>query len=489
MMNLLRKLLPALFFSAIFHTSVFAIDCGLSWSVFSAEGKPYVEISFEISAASVTFKPVDTLNLQASVDVLLLLKQGDKVVNYEKYRLQSPLVSLPRTLLDLKRLAVPGNGEYTLELSLQDAHDAENNATLTRNISILIGNGLYMSELQLLRQVSPAENPENPFVKNGLYMEPLPFNFYDRDATAMTFYAEVYNAEKVIPAGTPYVVRYMIDEELGNGQRKQVSLGNQRKKPMANDRVLVQLDISKLPSGNYFLQVELYNHLNELINVRNLSFQRSNPFLDINNITNADLKKQFVSELNEKDLRYCLRALSPLQRGTEVETIRTILKSGDTTQMQFFVFRWFAERSPNNPREAYEQFLELANAVDKKFYTAYGYGFENDRGRIFMKYGKPDDMIHVEDEPSAPPYEIWIYYNFPRTNQKNVKFLFYNPTLAGEDYVLLHSTARGEINNPRWERELYKRNANDQQEGDDYNSSTTMKRNIYRNARVYFEDL
>ena len=488
-MNRLRKLLLVLLVGTAFQTALLGLDCGLAWSVFASEGKPYVEISFEISAGSITYKPVDSLNLQASVDVLFLLKQGDKVVNYEKYRLQSPLVQAPRTLLDLKRLAVPENGMYTLEVSLQDAHDAENNITLTRQIKVLIDNGLYISDLLLMRQVSPAENPESPFVKNGLYMEPLPFNFYDKDASAMTFYAEVYNAEKVIPAGSNYIVRYMIDEELGNGQRKQVSLGNQRKKPMANDRVLVQLDISKLPSGNYNLQVELYNHLNELISIRNLSFQRSNPFLDAGNITKADLGKQFVSELDEKELRYCMRALSPLQRGTEIETLRTILKSGDTTQMQFFVFRWFVERAPNNPREAYDQFLELANAVDKKFYTAYGYGFENDRGRIFMKYGKPDDMIRVEDEPSAPPYEIWIYYNLPRTNQKNVKVLFYNPTLAGEDFVLLHSTIRGEINNPRWERELYKRNAADQQEGDNYNDSTVMKRNVYRNARVYFEDL
>ncbi len=105
-----------------------------------------------------------------------------------------------------------------------------------------------------------------------------------------------------------------------------------------------------------------------------------------------------------------------------------------------------------------------------------------------MKYGKPNDIVAVDDDPVAPPYEIWVYYNFPKTNQKNVKFLFYNPSLAGEDFIMLHSTARGEINNPRWERTLYSRNAGEQYEGDNYHDATTMQRNVARNARTYFED-
>jgi hypothetical protein len=40
--------------------------------------------------------------------------------------------------------------------------------------------------------------------------------------------------------------------------------------------------------------------------------------------------------------------------------------------------------------------------------------------------------------------------------QQEVKFVFYDPDLAGNNYILLHSTMRGEINNPQWKRELYK---------------------------------
>ena len=45
---------------------------------------------------------------------------------------------------------------------------------------------------------------------------------------------------------------------------------------------------------------------------------------------------------------------------------------------------------PNYPKLQYDAYLNLARAVDKKFNSGFGYGFETDRGRIFMKYGAPD---------------------------------------------------------------------------------------------------
>jgi GWxTD domain-containing protein len=174
--------------------------------------------------------------------------------------------------------------------------------------------------------------------------------------------------------------------------------------------------------------------------------------------------------------------------GKDPEELKNILFANNMEDMRYFLFRYFVRMDANNPEMAWRAYMETANAVDKKFTSGFRYGFETDRGRTFMKYGKPDDLIHVEDDPSAPPYEIWVYYNFPKTNQRNVKFLFYNPTLAGDDFITLHSTARGEINNPKWETKLYKRNAGNEFAGDNDFDATQMKSNVNRNARVYFED-
>ena len=61
--------------------------------------------------------------------------------------------------------------------------------------------------------------------------------------------------------------------------------------------------------------------------------------------------------------------------------------------------------------------MEVAKAVDRLYKSGFGYGFETDRGNIFMKYGKPNDIVTVENDPSAPPYEMWVYNDFPKTKQ------------------------------------------------------------------------
>ena len=472
----------------LFPGAVSALDIGVSYAVYATPDKPYVEVNLEVAAGSLTFKQMDSTHVQAAVEVLILLKKGETVVNYEKFVLNSPLLEMPRALLDVKRFAVP-NGEYVLEVNCKDLQDSTNTDRVTNKLTVAVDDKLYLSEPQLIRAFR-ADNSDNPFTKNGFYLEPLPFQFYDRYATRLAFYAEIYHSDKTLAGQENYTVRYLIEQEKGNGIKSLISVGTQRKKPALMDAVLVQMDISKLESGNYLLTVELRNDANELLQVRSLSFQRSNPFLQLkeNELTEEVMSRQFVQSLQEPELRFGLRAIGPLLTNQESATLQTVLSSGDLKQMRYFLFRYFIQQDANNPEAAYYKHMEIAKAADIKFKSGFRYGFETDRGRTYMRFGRPDDLVHVEDDPSAPPYEIWVYYNFPKTNQRNVKFLFYNPSLAGEDFILLHSNARGEINNPRWERVLYARNAGEEYDGDNYEDATKMKRNVGRNARTYFED-
>ncbi|MEZ4920006.1 MAG: GWxTD domain-containing protein [Saprospiraceae bacterium] len=477
--------LGILFFA---KNALLGLDVGVSHIVYATPTKSYVEISMEVAAAAVNYVHVDSTNLQAGVHVLILVKDGERIVSYEKYELNSPVVTVPQSILDVKRMML-ANGSYQLEMTFTDSNDSLNTASYRSDLEVNVSDQLYLSDIQLLRQFKEDQS-DNPFTKNGYYLEPLPFKYYDRAAKTMAFYAEIYYSSKATSADF-YTIRYIVEEEKGNGNKTLVSAGVQRKKPNVIDAVLVPIDIKELSSGNYLLTVEFRDHTNALLQKREVQFQRSNPFQQIQEeaLTAELMAEQFVEQLEEEELRYALRAISPLTQGDDTETLKNILaRESDLKAMRFFLFRHFVKKDPNNPEQAYKEYLTVARQVDEKFHSGFRHGFETDRGRIFMRYGSPDDYIHVEDEPSAPPYEIWVYYNFPVTRQKNVKFLFYNPSLAGEDYIILHSTARGEINNPRWERDLYSRNAGEEFDGANYHDATQMKSNTNRNARIYFED-
>ncbi len=486
MKNTLRSCFGALLLLAL-PGLAHALDTGVSYAVYATPDKPYVEINLEVVASTINFITVDSNHLKGGVEVMMLIKKGEVVAAYEKYILNSPLVKFPQSLLDVRRMQVPA-GEYTLEVHVQDLNDPNNNKIVSQPLSVAIPTAaIHLSEVQFLRSFK-ADESSNPFTKNGYFLEPLPFAFYSSAAKKLAFYAEVYHADKSIHDGE-YLVRYFIEQDKGNGNKALISSGSQQKKAGAIDALLVQMDISKLESGNYSLTVELRDKANQLLATRSLSFQRSNPLfqLEESKMTEDMVAQQFVQNLDEKALRYALRAVGVLATGSESETLKDILAGSDLKQMRFYLFRYFAEQDVNKPEEAYNSFMQVAAAADKKFKSGFRYGFETDRGRTYMRFGLANDVIHVEDDPAAPPYEIWVYENFPKTNQSNVKFLFYNPSLAGEDFILLHSTARGEINNPRWERVLYAKNAGEEYEGDNVQDATTMKRNVNRNARVYFE--
>ena len=202
-----------------------------------------------------------------------------------------------------------------------------------------------------------------------------------------------------------------------------------------------------------------------------------------------DLDNEFVGKLSFDELQYSVRAIAPLVKDEDVDFMNTILskRNPDTTALKRFLFNFWVTQDPNQPEVLYGQYMEVAKAVDKMFDGGFGYGFESDRGFIYMKYGRPDDLVAVNNEPSAPPYEIWVYNDFPKTKQTNVKFLFYEPDL-GTDFQLLHSNARGEINNPQWEVTLYSGNAPNEIQGSNYIDATQMQDNINRRARQFFND-
>ncbi|MCB0550452.1 MAG: GWxTD domain-containing protein [Phaeodactylibacter sp.] len=466
-----------------------ALDASVSYSTFKSPSQSYIEIYLHISGRSVTFQPLTDSTYQADAEVVILFKQGDEIIKFDKYTLHSPVSTRPMDFIDLKRYGL-ADGKYELVVSVKDIHREENAKEFNTEIEFDYGKeGLQQSGLVLLASFQRSDDVNNTFVKSGVQMEPLPYNFYSRHASSLIFYNEIYNADKVL--GEDFMVSYSI-EKLDNGESETVMIGHKRQKPQPIIPLLVQMDISQVPSGNYNLIVEVRNRAKELLSRKRIFFQRSNPFLDqeletLQLASNINIEEEFVNKLTPKDLEYSLRALTPKLPQGDVDLVNNIIRDDSINAQRLYLFSFWAKESPNNPEFAYQKYMEVARAIDQQFDSGFRHGFETDRGYIYLKYGQPDDIENRDQEPAAPPYEIWTYYEFPRTNQNNVKFVFYNPSLAPDDYQLLHSTAIGELNNPQWQRELY-RNVPNEIQGSDYFGGSEVQDNFNRNAGRVFRD-
>ena len=76
-------------------------------------------------------------------------------------------------------------------------------------------------------------------------------------------------------------------------------------------------------------------------------------------------------------------------------------------------------------------------------------GWQTDRGRVYLIYGQPSEIERYPNQTETRPYEIWYYHDI----EGGVQFVFGDLTGFG-DQTLLHSTKRGELHDPAWERRI-----------------------------------
>lgn len=481
----MRKILSIISFVLLAQSSIFALSASISYATFKSDDQAYIEVYTYLFGSSLTYITQEDSLLQAGAEVIILVKSGDNVVQFDKFNLMSPLSKTKVDVMDLKRLSIP-DGDFTLEVSVQDLQDPDNNTLYSAPITVHYQDQEHVSQsdIELLYNIS-ADITNEQFAKGGLQMEPLPFNFYNKEATHLLFYQEIYDTDKVLK--DDFLVSIFVNK-IDNKKETTVMLHHDRKSPAAIVPILFQKDISKLPTGNYTIKVEVRDRQKNLLSEQSIFFQRSNPYQAIEDLTSTEINTDntFVEKLSKEELAYGVQAITALVPPGDVPVLNLMLKDKNINAQKMYLFNFWAKQSPNAPDVVYDKFMEVAHAVDQTYKSGFLHGFQTDRGYTYLKYGRPDDIERREAEASAPPYEIWTYNQFPTTKQQNVKFIFYNPSLVGDGFILLHSDARGERNNPNWERDLYK-SAN-QNEGSNYFDGTGVQDNFNRNAAKIYRD-
>ncbi len=482
----MRFFILPLFF--LFCLSAKALDVSISHAQFSSEGNSYVEINLQVIGKTAVFIPMtlDSLLSQASLNVLIYLEQNGEITAHEKYTLQSPSISFPVDLIKMHRFPVP-SGRSFLVIEIVDNHDILNKFDYKQElVGLKHQESIYQSDIQLFAKAE-ASTAQSELSKNGFSFEVLPYDYLQGNLKELIFYNEVYQSQKNFDEN--FLLSFKINIGYFGEFGQTVKQGYKKLAPAASVPILKKLKVDDLISGNYHLVLEVLDRDKNLYSSKYINFRRSNPDADysIANNYNKEYDNSFVHKLEKDKLNYYLKALIPVAQSNLLGILNGAVSRDDAESKRYFIFKYFNDNYGQNAELGFNQYMKVADAVHDRFASGFGYGFETDRGYIFMKYGNPNDALTVEDEPSAPPYEIWVYNKIIDTNQSNVKFIFYNPSLSHNDFELLHSTCRGELNNPAWEVELYKsalsednrRNVN----------STTVQPGINRNARRYFNDL
>jgi GWxTD domain-containing protein len=425
-------------------------------SFYAPEKGPYIETYLSIEGHSANYQLLGPGLYQASIEASLLFKQGDSIRYFDKFNLLGPetadTLAAVSDFTDLHRISLP-NGTYQMELSIRDKNNPGNKPNVVRQEVIInfYSNVISISDIELLSAYKPSE-AGSPLVKNGYELIPLVDNFYGQESNHLKFYCEYYHTQSVL--GT---ADFLLTYQIINFESHRIVEANSnftRQKPKEVGILLSEFDITDLPSGNYNLLVSIRDKDNNLLASKECFFQRSKPIAitadagDMNYMK-LDVSNTFAAQINNRDsLAEFIRCLFPISSPNENTFAINQLEMADSKLMQQYFYDFWQKRNMQNPELAWLNYKEEVRKVNQSYTVGKKKGYMTERGRVYLKYGAPNQISKAYNEPSTYPYEIWQYYTL--SNQSNRKFVFYCPEIGGNDFSLLHSDARGEVFESQW---------------------------------------
>lgn len=439
-----------------------AVQSFLSSTTYNVPGgTPYIENAMAFDCSSLVYNQFEQGKFKATVEIQTIFKQGDKVCNFSKIALDSPVTTdtahIIGAFVDQQRFSLP-NGEYNMEITVKDLNNPKQipySATQTIEINYPVDVPAVSDILLVDSYTKATANTE--FTKSGYDFIPRVYSFYLANAKTLTFYAELYNSDKYYPDGGQYLVNFYIQSY--ESSIKMSKFVNVKRMDVSNANILLNtMNIEGLPTGNYYLVVEMRGRNNELMASNSVFFQRHNPGCetDLEDIASTQIGSTFASEITSLDtLREYLRCLNPRCSESERDYVNNLVKTDELQTMQQFLYSFWNTRAPLNPEEAWQEYLAQVKRVNASYSTRTKKGYMTDRGYVYLRYGTPDKICEEPFEPGAYPYEIWHYYEV--AGQRNKRCVFMSQDMVTNDYTLIHSNINGEVNNPRWQKMIYSR--------------------------------
>ena len=448
--------LPSAFsFSALAQNTFATLD----FKQFYAPGTGnFMEVYTSVSPLTCALKRLGVNQLQANIEITEIIRQEDKIIDFRKKNLASPVFadSAIYDFLHQERFAVtPGN--YVFEFVIRDLNDTtQPSAVITQPFEVPVyTNNISISDIELLERFQKSDFKTVTW-KSGYDLIPYVSNYYPDEINKLAFYFEVYAS---IPKDDNE--KYLLYQFIENSEGKKIeSLGKFTKFVPAEVTPTLQVfDITDLETGSYNLKIEVRNKKNELVASESLPFQRVNLLVDLSDeaISQAQIENTFVAEWNNTDtINDYLACLRPISANKEADLIDKHLRTGSDLIKKQFIYSFWLSRNSAEPEKEWLKYKKQVDVVNLMFSTRIKRGYQTDRGRVYLKYGAPNQVTDRPSEPSSYPYQVWHYYRAGQYTNK--RFIFYMPDLVTNDYEVLHSDIPGEYKNYRWETFLHSRN-------------------------------
>jgi GWxTD domain-containing protein len=412
----------------------------------------YVEISTAVYP-SLTVLKQDSLGYHGKIDLIILIQDTTSGVFVHTDRFNIPInlvdsASLARTKSMVNNTTYAlGCGSYKVSVLGVDVFDRlRRDSSLFWVDIIKRPDTAVLSDIELCSSITESSDQKDIFYKNTYRVIPNPNCVYGSTTFPLVFtYMEFYN----LKTGMTYAIKAQIVDSKGVVKKQRTHL---RRFSMPNVVDVTTLNVTSIRSGKFNYEVILSDTLgNEIAKSQRPIF-----------LYNPNVQSTQATILSEGSAVYAGFSFDELAE--EFRIAKYVKRSEDNkafdklttveARQEFLQNFWTRVEKEelgrlNLTRSVY---LQRVQTADQRYKTYAREGWRTDQGRVLVLYGEPDEIQRFTNSSDSKPYEIWNYHQI----EGGVEFVFIDLTGFNE-YLLVHSTKRDEIQDGSWEQ-LLKRN-------------------------------
>ena len=344
-------------------------------------------------------------------------------------------------------------GPYRANVRVYDEYGKrEGTATKPFIADAYTENLLMISDLQFSTVVRQ-DTLLTRFVKNGLSITPNPIRIFEKRAEAnsnglyqpRTLYAyfEVYHLAESPPGEpTTFNLTYAVKNHT-TGIRTALPSQKEIPKPGTETLKVYAFDYVSFPEAIYTLEVTAHDNGNGAEVTRKSVFE----------VVQPPAPPPPITVLTKKQADRGFKMLKFIASQRDLGLYKKLDLPGKTE----FLVNFWKDRDPT-PATPENEYMIVIN--ERFSFAEYQLGgAEGDRGRIYMRYGEPEEIERVEADNQSKAYQKWYYVSGvdgdpTRREESNRDFFIFGDRLGVGKFELLHCSAKTDVYNPDWKNLL-----------------------------------
>jgi GWxTD domain-containing protein len=447
-------------FFAVFYVNLFAgpkFQFNCDYAVFKTSNDFVLEIYASFFAGGLNYI-YNNNNFEggALLDVKLFDKKTEKFVhstiNFTPSKTNDTSSSNLKNRIVIQKNILVQEGEYILSVYGKDYIDTLSYDSLIKNIKISANNNKpYISDIELSSSIFKSTDKQSNFFKWSLEVIPNPSNLFGNNINRLFYFYEIYNIYQDIISEKFFLEVALINQDKNIVDKK-------HKKVNTVSLLMIDYDsflLDSLPTGKYIISVSISD------SVKNLFLSSTKDFIVYNsniveNLTGNPemdyLKSEYgvmKEELLDDEFNKCIYIRKD-EEGNQYEKLKTVEE-----KRKFMYNFWKNRENPysSTKNEFKIQYFTKIKESNILFKEPFREGWKTDRGRIYITYGKPDDVEKYPFEAETKSYEIWKYNSIDGGSE----CAFIESQFNGSGiFILVHSTIRKELRDDNWKAKLKK---------------------------------